>query len=55
MTAEGTIIGIEIEESDGAITGFTFSGEVLNPALAADEFHFKPPAGLPVVDEAPPV
>ena len=55
VTAEGTIIGIEIEESDGAITGFTFSGEVLNPALAADEFHFKPPAGLPVVDEAPPV
>lgn len=55
VTAEGTITGIEIEESDGAITRFTFSGEVLNPAIPADEFHFTPPPGLPVVDEAPPV
>jgi outer membrane lipoprotein carrier protein len=55
VTAEGTITGIEIEESDGAVTRFTFSGEVLNPALPTDEFHFTPPAGLPVIDEAPPV
>ena len=55
LTADGTITGIEIEETDGAMTRFTFSGEALNPALPAGEFHFTPPAGVPVVDEAPPV
>jgi len=55
VTADGTITGIEIEESDGALTRFAFVGEVLNPAIPADEFHFAPPAGLPVIDEAPPV
>jgi outer membrane lipoprotein carrier protein len=55
ITAEGTITGIEIEESDGALTQFTFSGEMLNPALPANEFHFTTPAGVPVIDEAPPV
>ncbi len=55
VTAEGTITGIEIEETDGAITRFTFNGEVLNPAISADEFHFTLPTGVPVVDAAPPV
>jgi len=55
VTPEGIITGIEIEEADGAITRFTFTGEVLNPPLAADEFHFTPPAGVPVIDAAPPV
>jgi outer membrane lipoprotein carrier protein len=55
VTAEGSITGIEIEEADGAITRFSFTGEVLNPALRADEFHFMVPAGVPVVDAAPPV
>ncbi|MGD0631517.1 MAG: outer membrane lipoprotein carrier protein LolA [Terracidiphilus sp.] len=55
VTADGAITGIEIEESDGALTRFTFSGEVLNPALPADEFHFTPPAGVQVIDAAPPV
>jgi outer membrane lipoprotein carrier protein len=36
VTPEGTITGIEIEEADGAITRFTFTGEVPNPQLAAD-------------------
>lgn len=55
VTAEGTITGMEIEEADGALTRFTFSGEVLNPALPADTFRFVPPPGVPVVDAQPPV
>jgi outer membrane lipoprotein carrier protein len=55
VTADGTITGIEIEESDGAITRFTFTGEVPNAAIPAEEFHFVPPAGVPVVNAAPPV
>jgi len=55
VTADGTITGIEIEESDGAITRFTFTGEVPNAAIPAEEFRFVPPAGVPVVNAAPPV
>ncbi|MGO9337452.1 MAG: LolA family protein [Terracidiphilus sp.] len=55
VTAEGTITGIEIEESDGAITRFTFGGEVPNAAIPEDEFHFKLPPGVPVLDAEPPV
>ncbi len=55
VTPEGTITGIEIEEADGALTRFSFSGEIPNAAIPAEEFHFTPPAGVPVVDAAPPV
>jgi outer membrane lipoprotein carrier protein len=55
VTAEGTIVGIELEEADGALTRFTFSGEVPNAAIPADQFRFAPPAGVPVVDAAAPV
>jgi outer membrane lipoprotein carrier protein len=55
VTPDGTITGIEIEEADGAITRFTFTSEVLNPPLPAEDFHFSPPAGVPVIDAAPPV
>jgi outer membrane lipoprotein carrier protein len=55
VTEDGTITGIEIEETDGAITRFTFTGEVLNPPIPAEQFRFTPPPGVPVVDAAPPV
>jgi len=55
VTAEGTITGIEIEETDGALTRFSFMGEVLNPSIPADKFRFVAPPGVPVVDAAPPV
>jgi outer membrane lipoprotein carrier protein len=55
VTADGTIVGIEIDEADGAITRFAFSGEAANAAIAAEEFRFTPPAGVPVVNAAPPV
>jgi outer membrane lipoprotein carrier protein len=55
VTAGGVIVGIEIEEVDGAITRFAFSGEAANAAIPAEEFRFTPPAGVPVVNAAPPV
>ena len=55
VTAEGTIVAIEIEETDGALTHFTFTGEQPNVAVPADVFHFTPPAGVPVVNALPPV
>jgi outer membrane lipoprotein carrier protein len=55
VTAEGAIDGIEIEEADGALTRFTFTGEVSNAPVAPEAFHFTPPAGVPVVDALPPV
>jgi outer membrane lipoprotein carrier protein len=55
VTAEGTIQGIEIEETDGALTRFTFTGEVPNAPIPPQTFHFTPPPGVPVVDALPPV
>jgi outer membrane lipoprotein carrier protein len=55
VTAEGSIVGIEIDEVDGAQTKFTFAGEVDNSPLPESAFHFTPPPGVPVVDAAPPV
>jgi outer membrane lipoprotein carrier protein len=55
VTADGTITGIEIEEADGALTRFTFTGEQPNVVIPAAAFHFTPPAGVPVVDALPPV
>ncbi len=55
VTADGTITGIEMEETDGALTRFTFTGETPNPEIPAGTFRFSPPAGVPVVDALPPV
>jgi outer membrane lipoprotein carrier protein len=55
VASEGTITGIEFEETDGAITRFTFSGEEPNAQVPASTFRFTPPAGVPVVDAMPPV
>jgi outer membrane lipoprotein carrier protein len=55
VTSDGTITGIEIEEADGALTRFSFAGEVPNAPIPAEIFHFAPPAGVPVVDTLPPV
>jgi outer membrane lipoprotein carrier protein len=53
--ATGAIDAMEIDESDGAITHFSFTGQQPNVALPADSFRFAPPEGVPVVDEPPPV
>ncbi len=55
VTATGTITGIVIEEADGALTRFSFSGEEPNAQIPESTFHFSPPAGVPVVDALPPV
>ncbi len=55
VTRDGAITRIEIEETDGAVTRFTFADEQANAPIAASEFHFTPPAGVPVVDSLPPV
>ena len=55
VTGSGAINAIEIEEPDGALTRFTFTGEQPNPAIPAETFHFVPPPGVPVVDAMPPV
>jgi outer membrane lipoprotein carrier protein len=55
VTAEGSIIAIEVVEAGGATTRFTFSGEQPNAPIPADMFHFTPPAGVPIVDAMPPV
>src|ERR1700738_3420507 len=55
VTAEGAIAGIEIEESDGAITRSPFPGEQDNATMPSDTFHFSPPPEIPVVDALPAV
>jgi outer membrane lipoprotein carrier protein len=55
VTSEGTITVIEIQETDGAITHFTFTGEQPNAPVPAGDFHFTPPQGVPVVDGMAPV
>jgi outer membrane lipoprotein carrier protein len=55
VTADGAITAIEVEEADGAVTRFTFSGETPNAPVAPGLFQFTPPAGVPVVDALPPV
>jgi outer membrane lipoprotein carrier protein len=55
VTAAGAITAIEIEETDGALTRFTFTGEQPNAPVPDGAFHFVPPTGIPVVDGLPPV
>jgi outer membrane lipoprotein carrier protein len=54
VSANGIITGIEIEETDGALTRFTFTGEVPNAPVPADAFRVAAPAGVPVVDVVAP-
>jgi len=55
VTAAGEISSMEIDETDGAMTRFTFTHEEPDAALPAAEFRFTPPTGVPVVDGLPPV
>ena len=55
VTAAGAITTLEMQEVDGAITRFTFTGEQPDATIPAEMFHFTPPAGVPVVDTMPPV
>jgi outer membrane lipoprotein carrier protein len=55
VTSEGVITAIDIQETEGAKTHFTFTGEQPNAPIAPATFHFTPPAGVPVVDALAPV
>jgi outer membrane lipoprotein carrier protein len=55
VTSDGVITAIEIQETDGAETRFTFTDEQPNASIPPAIFHFAPPAGVPVVDALPPV
>jgi len=55
VSADGTINSIEVEEADGAITRFTFTGEQPNATIPDETLRFKPPPGVPVIDAMPPV
>jgi outer membrane lipoprotein carrier protein len=50
VTPEGTITAIEVEETDGALTRFTFTAEQPNVSVPPNAFKFTPPPGVPVVN-----
>ncbi|SNS48707.1 outer membrane lipoprotein carrier protein [Granulicella rosea] len=55
VTASGEISAMRLEEVDGAVTEFSFTGMVENvPAKDAD-FVFTPPAGVEIVTGLPPI
>ena len=55
VTPDGTIIGIEIQETDGAITRFTFTGDQPNAPIPSSIFRFIPPTGIPIINGMGPV
>jgi outer membrane lipoprotein carrier protein len=55
VTADGVITAIEIQETDGAETRFTFTDEKPDAPISPATFRFTPPVGVPVVDAMPPV
>ena len=54
-TAEGVILSMQVEETDGIRNTFVFSGEKPNVAAPDSAFVFTPPTGVRVVDGMPPV
>jgi outer membrane lipoprotein carrier protein len=55
VDGEGIIHALRIEETDGAITAFTFSDLQENVPASEAQFRFVPPAGVTVVDGAAPI
>jgi outer membrane lipoprotein carrier protein len=53
VTAQASISAMEIEETTGSLTRFSFNNEQPNVAVPADAFRFTPPAGVPVVNALP--
>lgn len=54
VTSAGVIQGIKVEEVDGSVSTFAFSGEVPNPSASDADFSFHAPDGVRVVDGPPP-
>ncbi|HMF65883.1 MAG TPA: outer membrane lipoprotein chaperone LolA [Edaphobacter sp.] len=55
VTAMGAIERMRLEEVDGAVTEFAFSGMQENVPVKNEDFVFTPPAGVTVVDGLPPI
>jgi outer membrane lipoprotein carrier protein len=55
VTALGSIERMRLEEMDGAVTEFAFSGMQENVPVKNEDFVFKTPAGVSVVDGLPPI
>jgi outer membrane lipoprotein carrier protein len=54
-SADGAIRSMRIEETDGAINTFLFSGEVPNAPAPDSDFTFQAPVGTHIVEGTPPV
>jgi outer membrane lipoprotein carrier protein len=55
VTAAGAIETMRLEEVDGAVTEFAFSGMQENVPVKDADFVFAPPAGVAVVNGLPPI
>ena len=55
VTPAGVIQTMKIEETDGSVTEFTFSGIEENVAIPASDFVFTPPKGVAIVDGQAPI
>lgn len=55
VTATGSIERMKLEEMDGAVTNFTFTGMVENVPVKDGDFVFVVPAGVAVVDGIKPI
>ncbi|MGH9920284.1 MAG: LolA family protein, partial [Nitrososphaerales archaeon] len=55
VDAKGVIHVLRIEETDGAVTTFTFSDMRENVPTTPAEFRFTPPPGVKVIDGAAPI
>jgi outer membrane lipoprotein carrier protein len=55
VNSEGEIQSMKIEEMDGAVTEFAFTGIEEDVAVKSSDFVFTPPPGVTVVDAQPPI
>ncbi len=55
VNRSGGITGMQVEEADGATTGFAFTDMRENIPVPAGEFTFNPPAGVSIIDGAAPI
>ena len=55
VTPAGAIERMRLEEVDGAVTEFVFSGMQENVPVKDSDFAFVPPAGVTVVEGLPPI
>ena len=55
VSPAGAIQQMKLEETDGAVTTFTFSSQQENVPTSADDFRFVPPPNLPIINAQSPL